>query len=222
MLTPLAPSPPAGGLRISDPVVIRVLQEVSGLARSRVEAALSRGRGSRGAGGVSVGVVRRPPLLPTRDHPPPPLPPAPSRAPPGRAPPPHQVGGNLLYTALPLYLPYISPISPLHPLHLPYISQVGGNLFYTAQPLGVKDGVDLGSTGEVLSPLHLPYISPISPLHHAYVSQYLPMSPTAGAARRASLYLPSSPHISPYLPTQELPDERIDELLGLTRKRREI
>mmetsp|Transcript_37126 Transcript_37126/g.94161 ORF Transcript_37126/g.94161 Transcript_37126/m.94161 type:complete len:456 (+) Transcript_37126:1-1368(+) len=70
------------GLRISDPVVIRVLQEVSGLARSRVEAALSRGRGSRGAGGVSVGVV-------------------------------------------------------------------GGNLFYTAQPLGVKDGVDLGSTGEV-------------------------------------------------------------------------
>ena len=79
---PLAPSPPAGGLRISDPVVIRVLQEVSGFARSRVEAALSRGRGSRGAGGVSVGVV-------------------------------------------------------------------GGNLFYTAQPLGVRDGVDLGSTGEV-------------------------------------------------------------------------
>ena len=64
-LIPLAPSPPAGGLRISDPVVIRVLQEVSGLARSRVEAALSRGRGSRGAGGVSVGVVRRPPLLPS-------------------------------------------------------------------------------------------------------------------------------------------------------------
>ena len=30
-----------------------------------------------------------------------------------------------------------------------------------------------------------------------------------------------SPHISPYLPPQELPDERIDELLGLTRKRRE-
>lgn len=71
-----------GGLRISDPVVIRVLQEVSGFARSRVEAALSRGRGSRGAGGVSVGVV-------------------------------------------------------------------GGNLFYTAQPLGVRDGIDLGSTGEV-------------------------------------------------------------------------
>jgi len=71
-----------GGLRISDPVVIRVLQEVSGFARSRVEAALSRGRGSRGAGGVAVGVV-------------------------------------------------------------------GGNLFYTAQPLGVRDGVDLGSTGEV-------------------------------------------------------------------------
>ena len=63
-------------------MVIRVLQEVSGFARSRVEAALSRGRGSRGAGGVSVGVV-------------------------------------------------------------------GGNLFYTAQPLGVRDGVDLGSTGEV-------------------------------------------------------------------------
>ena len=62
--------------------MIRVLQEVSGFARSRVEAALSRGRGSRGAGGVSVGVV-------------------------------------------------------------------GGNLFYTAQPLGVRDGVDLGSTGEV-------------------------------------------------------------------------
>ena len=76
------PSPTSGGLRISDPVVIRVLQEVSGFARSRVEAALSRGRGSRGAGGVSVGVV-------------------------------------------------------------------GGNLFYTAQPLGVRDGVDLGSTGEV-------------------------------------------------------------------------
>ena len=62
--------------------MIRVLQEVSGFARSRVEAALSRGRGSRGAGGVSVGVV-------------------------------------------------------------------GGNLFYTAQPLGVRDGIDLGSTGEV-------------------------------------------------------------------------
>ena len=28
-------------------------------------------------------------------------------------------------------------------------NQVGGNLFYTAQPLGVRDGIDLGSTGEV-------------------------------------------------------------------------
>jgi hypothetical protein len=52
------------------------------------------------------------------------------------------VGGNLFYTAQPLYLPYIS--------------QVGGNLFYTAQPLGVKDGDDLGSTGEVPPPLDLP------------------------------------------------------------------
>lgn len=72
-----------GPLRISDTVVMKVLQEVSGLARSRVEAALSRGRSGRAAGGgVAVGVV-------------------------------------------------------------------GGNLFYTAQPLGVRDGVDLGSTGEV-------------------------------------------------------------------------
>ena len=37
-----------------------------------------------------------------------------------------------------------------------------------------------------------------------------------------SLYLPISPYIPPYPPKQELPDERIDELLGLTRKRREI
>ena len=29
------------------------------------------------------------------------------------------------------------------------VGVVGGNLFYTAQPLGVRDGVDLGSTGEV-------------------------------------------------------------------------
>lgn len=47
---------------------------------------------------------------------------------------------------------------------------MGGNLFYTAQPLGVKDGIDLGSTGEVLSPMYLPYISPISPLYLPYIS----------------------------------------------------
>jgi amino-acid N-acetyltransferase len=53
-----------GELRISDATVIRVLQEVSGLARSRVEAALSRGRSksskasaSAVGGGVAVGVV---------------------------------------------------------------------------------------------------------------------------------------------------------------------
>ena len=116
--------------------MIRVLQEVSGLARSRVEAALSRGRGSRGAGGVSVGVVRRPPLLPLLEITPP-TPPPPSRA-------------------------------PTHP-------QVGGNLFYTAQPLGVKDGVDLGSTGEVPSPPYLPHISPISPLYLPYISRISPL-----------------------------------------------
>lgn len=77
-----------GALRISDQSVIRVVQEVSGFARSRVEAALARGR-SRSSG------ARR------------------------------DAGGGVA------------------------VDVVGGNLFFTAQPLGVRDGVDLGSTGEV-------------------------------------------------------------------------
>jgi len=71
-----------GAHRISDAVVMRVVQEVSGFARARTEGALARGR-SRGRGtGVGIDVV-------------------------------------------------------------------GGNFHYTAQPIGVRNGVDFGSTGEV-------------------------------------------------------------------------
>ncbi len=88
MCTSLSSPFRSGALRISDQSVIRVVQEVSGFARSRVEAALARGR-SRSSG------ARR------------------------------DAGGGVA------------------------VDVVGGNLFFTAQPLGVRDGVDLGSTGEV-------------------------------------------------------------------------
>jgi len=39
----------------------------------------------------------------------------------------------------------------------------------------VRDGVDLGSTGEVLSPVYLPSISPISPLYLPHISPISPL-----------------------------------------------